>query len=148
LTPASPIVIDDHLVLLLLLGHEPPELRPLGGVVSTTGLWYHRLCRALADSTVTGALSRSLGNVDLHLAGQVVRSVIELPESIGLISLRTLGWPMAELLASGVRLNLLSLEALATAESLGADLCLAASDTNPPLIEAANRRGVSVRIIA
>ncbi len=78
----------------------------------TTGLWYHRLCRALRDQTVTGAMSKSLGNVDAHIASEVVRSVIELPPSIGLTSLRTLGWHMADLVASGSRLNLLSLEDL------------------------------------
>ena len=73
--------------------------------------------------------------------------MIELPESIGLISMRTLAWPMADLLASGVRLNLLSLEALAAAEHAKAALCLAADDDNAPLRAAAERRGVEVRSI-
>jgi hypothetical protein len=73
--------------------------------------------------------------------------VIELPDTIGLISLRALGWPMAQLVSSGVRLNLMSLEALAAAERLDAELCLAAADENPPLCDAAAMRGVPVRII-
>ena len=92
-------------------------------------------------------MSRSLGTVEPQTAAEVVRAVIELPESIGLTSLRSLSWPMAALLSSGVRLNLMSLEALATAEHLGAEICLAAADQNPPLVEAAGQRGVAVRII-
>lgn len=141
------MVIDDHLLVRILLGDEPPDLRPRGAALSTTGLWYHRLCRALADRTVTGAMSRSLGMVDDRIAGAAVSAVIELPDWIGLTSLRTLGWPMAALLANGVRLNLLSLEALASAEHLGAEICLAAADHNPPLREAAAQRDVSVRLV-
>jgi hypothetical protein len=144
---ARAVVVDDHLVLRLLLGDEPAVLRPHGGTVATTGLWYHRLCRALVDHAVIGAMSRSLGNVEAGLASRAVQAVIELPETIELISLRNLGWSMAELLSIGVRLNLLSLEALAAAEHLGADLCLASADENPPLCEAAALRGVRVRII-
>lgn len=142
------IVIDDHLVLQVLLGDEPRELRPRGGAVFTTGLWYHRLCRALADQTVTGTMSRMLGGLDDRAAAKVVRRVVDLPESIGLVSLHTLGWPMGQLVAAGHRLNLLSLEALAAAEHLGAEICLAAVDHNPPLRDAAAERGLAVRLIA
>lgn len=143
----SSVVIDDHLLLQMLLAEEPPDVRPLGAVVSTTGLWYHRLCRALSNPTVTGAMSRSLSDLDAPAARRVVGSVVELPESIGVTSLRSLGWQMAELLTHGVRLNLLSLEALAAAEHLGATICLATVDDNPALRDAAQRRGVSVRLI-
>ncbi len=142
------VVLDDHLLLRLLLGDEPADLRPSGAALTTTGLWYHRLCRALADQTVVGSMSRSLGAVDAHVAAEVIAAVIELPESIGLTSLRSLGWPMANLLSSGVRLNLLSLEALAAAEHLGGEICLAAVDHNPPLREAAKQRNVAVRLIS
>lgn len=43
---------------------------------------------------------------------------------------------MARLLDGGVRLNLMSLEALAAAEQQGAELCLAAVDENPSLLAA------------
>ena len=92
-------------------------------------------------------MSRSLGDVAVHVAEGAVRAVIELPESIGLMSLRSLGWPMADLIAKGVRLNLLSLEALAVAEHLDAAICLAAADDNAPLRAAAEARGVTVRMI-
>ncbi|MGH9185382.1 MAG: hypothetical protein ACRD0U_06160, partial [Acidimicrobiales bacterium] len=75
------------------------------------------------------------------------RTVIELPGSIGLASLRSLGWPMGQLVSGGVRLNLMSLEALAAAEHLDAEICLAEADHNPPLRDAAEKRGVRVRLI-
>ena len=54
---------------------------------------------------------------------------------------------MARLLGDGLRLNLMSLEALSAAERLGAELCLAADDENPQLIAAARRRNTQVRIL-
>jgi hypothetical protein len=141
------LLVDDQLLLTLLLGREPPDLRPDGAAVVTTGLWYHRLCRALADATVTGSMSRQLGHIGEPLAGAAIRAVIDLPESIGLVSLRTLGWPMADLLATGDRLNLLSLEALAAARHLGASVCLAENDDNLPLRAAAARHRVDVRLV-
>lgn len=140
-------MIDDHLLLSVVLGDEPGDLRPDGSGLSTTGLWYHRLCRAVADTTVTGVMSKALGNVDAQVAAGVVAMIVELPEDIGLVSLRSVGWPMARLVAGGARLNLLSLEALATAEHLGATICLAEANDNPPLREAAAQRGVPVRLI-
>lgn len=141
------IIIDDHLLLAVLLNEEPANLRYPGEQVFTTGLWYHRLCRALGDRAVTGALSRSLGRVDPVVATSAVRSATALPETIALLSLRELAWPMARLLDEGVRLNLMSLEALAAAEHQGAELCLAAIDENPQLLAAAATRGTPTRIM-
>jgi hypothetical protein len=141
------VIVDDHLLLQILLGNEPASLRPSGAALSTTGLWYHRLCWALADQSITGSMSRSLGRVDSRIASAAVRAVVELPDTIGVVSLRSLGWPMASLIADGVRLNLLSLEALAAAQMLDAEICLAEADKNPTLLEAAERRGVSVRLV-
>ena len=142
------IVVDDHVLLRMLLDDEPIDLRANGAKISTTGLWYHRLCRALVASTVTGVYSRSLGSADPLLGERALRAVLELPDTIGLVSLRDVAWPMAALLGSGVRLNLMSLEALAAAQHLGAEICLAAIDANPPLIAAAVATGTSIRLIA
>ncbi len=139
--------MDDHLLLQVLLKREPVELRPRGGQLFTTGLWYHRLCRALASPAVTGALSRRLRRADPVVASSAVRAAIALPDTIGLYSLRELSWPMARLLHAGMRLNLLSLEALAAAERQDAELCLATADGNPRLVEAASARNRPVRLI-
>lgn len=64
-----------------------------------------------------------------------------------MVSLRTLGWPMAELLSGGLRLNLLSLEAIAAARFLDAEMCLAAVDRNEALIDAAHTLGLNLRTI-
>jgi hypothetical protein len=77
----------------------------------------------------------------------VVRAVTGLPETVGLVSLRELAWPMARLLDDGIRLNLLSLEALAAAEQLDAELCLASIDQNPRLLAAAGARGMPIRLV-
>lgn len=141
------VIVDDHLLLRILLGEEPPDLRQPGARVFTTGLWYHRLCRAISSRTVAGAMSRMLGSADEVVAAAAVRAIASLPQTISLLSMRDVAMPMAQLVDQGVRLNLMSLEALAAADRLGAELCLAAADENPPLLEAAAARGSPVRII-
>ena len=144
---ADPIVVDDHLLLGILLDVEPSDLRPRGAQVFTTGLWYHRLCRSVNDHFVRGVFSQALGEVDDVVADGAIEALTRLPETIALRSLRDLAWPMARLLDEGVRLNLMSLEALAAAEQLGAELCLAAVHENPPLLAAAAVRGTPIRLI-
>jgi hypothetical protein len=141
------VIVDDHLLLQVLLGEEPPDLRKPGGRIFTTGLWYHRLCRAVSNEVVTGAMSRRLGRANFALAASAIRAITALPSTIGLISLRDLAWPTAQLLQGGVRLNLLSLEALAAAEHHGAELCLAEADENPQLLASAAARGTPTRLI-
>lgn len=143
----STLILDDHLLLRHLLGDEPSSLRPTGATIATTGLWYHRLCRALADDAVIGSMSRRLGAVEAEVAADVIGAVIELPDTIELVSLRSLGWSMGRLVQRGARLNLLSLEALAAAAHLAAEICLAEGDDNEPLRAAAATKGVTVRTI-
>ena len=131
----------------MLLDDEPTALRPRGARVVTTGLWYHRLCRAVSNPAVGGALSRRIGRADPSVGAAALGAVTALPDAVGLLSLRELAWPMARLLDDGVRLNLLSLEALAAAEHLGAELCLAVVDENPQLLAAARSRGTPTRLI-
>jgi hypothetical protein len=140
-------LVDDHLLLRLLLDDEPPDLRLPGTAIATTGLWYHRLCRALADQSVVGSMSKRLGAVGVDVAAGVLAAVVELPETLALVSLRTLGWPMADLVHAGARLNLLSLEALAAARHLSAEVCLAEHDDNEPLHAAARTFGVTIRTV-
>ena len=142
------VLVDDHILLSVLLDDEPEGLRPMGSAIATTGLWYHRLCRALANQAVVGSLSRRLGGIDAAVASDVIASVIELPPAIELVSLRELSWPMGELTYQGIRLNLLSLEAVAAARHLGAEICLAAADDNKPLANIARRLAIPVRRVA
>lgn len=143
----SVALIDDHVLLRLLLDDEPQDLRSPGTAMATTGLWYHRLCRALADRAVVASMSRRLGMVGDDVAAGALASVIELPDAVELVSLRTLGWPMAELVNAGARLDLLSLEALAAARQLSAEICLAEQDDNEPLRAAARAFDVPLRSV-
>ena len=92
-------------------------------------------------------MSGSLGSANPTLGARAIAAITELPDSIGLISLRDLSWTMAEVLADGIRLNLMSLEALAAAEHLDAEVCLAAADENPTLLAAAKQRRLRIRLI-
>ena len=141
------VIVDDHLLLQILLDEEPPDFRIPGARILTTGLWYHRLCRAVSGHEVTGAMSRHLGGADPVVAAATARAITTLPETICLMSLREVAWPMAQLLQDGVRLNLMSLEALAAAESQRAELCLAAADENPQLLDAAASRSTPARLV-
>jgi hypothetical protein len=139
-------LLDDHLLLQVLLA--PDGIGPLvEGPLATTGLWYHRLGRALLASPVLGSMSRRLGDVDEVLAAGAVAAVTTLPDDIELVSLRTLAGPMARLVAEGTRLNLLSLEAVAAANHLGATIHLAADDVNSPLVAEAERRQIAVEVV-
>ena len=141
------VLVDDHLLLAVLLGREPADLRLGDARIATTGLWYHRLCRAVIDSTVVGSMSRRLSGLAPAAASAAIASVVRLPADIEMVSLRTLGWPMAEVLSGGLRLNLLSLEAIAAARVLDAEICLAPADRNEALVDTARTLGVSVRTI-
>jgi hypothetical protein len=141
------VIIDDHILLDVLLGDEPEGLREPGARLYTTGLWYHRLCRAVAQPSVVGAMSRRLGDVDDVVASKATEAITTLPNEIGLISLRDLSWSMAVLLPGIGPLNLMSLEALAAAEHLGAGIRLTERGPNPPLVAAAAVRGVQLVLV-
>ena len=55
---------------------------------------------------------------------------------------------MGQLIGGGARLNLRSLEALAAAQHLTAEICLAEVDANASLQSAAQELGIAVRIVA
>ena len=141
------VIVDDHLLLAVLLGTEPTDLRPVGARLATTGLWYHRLCRALTGPAVVGSISRRLSGLAPAAASAVIASAVRLPADIEMVSLRTLGWPMAELRSGGLRLNLLSLEAIAAARAIDADICLAPADRNQTLMDAARTLGLNTRTV-
>ena len=142
------VLIDDHLLLSLLL--ERPT-RAFDRVcakkrIFTTGIWYHRMCRALEASHVSGALSARFGAAEPAIAGRAIAAAMELPSTIGLVSLRDLSWPMAELLTS-CSANLMTLEALAAARYLEAPVLVAKRNDGPQFRAHAKRLSISVRSI-
>ena len=116
-------LVDDRLLVTVLGGGDPP--RP-SEAVWTTGYWYVRLCRAVLGSTgPAGVLSTSFAAVPEALHAQALRALLELPEEIGLASLRTLG-PLIGQLSRRHQLNALGIEVLAAAVHLEADVYLSA----------------------
>ncbi len=145
----SALLLDDRLLLDRLLGSGSTALRALARrrSIFTSGLWYYRLCHAIRSDTVTGALSGPFAATPFVVKAKAATALLELPDDVGLVSLRVLGPLMAELVERH-RLNALSLEALAAALHLGAAIAIARGSENPTLIEAAEAEGVAVHLIA
>ncbi len=102
--------------------------------VFTTGLWYFRLCQAvLGPGSVSGKLSGPIASLPSTQRAAALRSLLELPEHIGLLSLRDLSPAMAQL-RNRHKLNLLNIEALAAANKLNAKVVLT---SDSPALQAA-----------
>jgi hypothetical protein len=142
------VLVDDRLLRTVLLEREPPMLRRVrrGDPLSTTGTWLHRLCQAVADSTVQGALSGPLAELPADLRSGVTAKLVVLPASIGLVSLRELAWDMGNLVHRHP-LNLIALEALAAARHVGAAICVGTGNVSPRLEAAALAEQVRFRVI-
>ena len=126
-------LIDEKVLSGLLRGQPAPHLHPHEGVY-TTGCWYVRLCQAALSPTVSGVLSGAFTELPPYLRSRAMESLLELPGEIGLLSLRTLAPLIGQLRRRHRKLNLLSIEALAAAVHLDAEVCLGAP--SPPLQEA------------
>ena len=125
-------LVDDRLLATLLAGGDPP--RPQEPVGHTTGYWYVRLCRAVLSSAgPSDVLSASFAALPPATRTQAMQALLELPEEIGLESLRTLA-PLIGHLHQRHRLNALGIEVLAAAVHLQADVYLSAP--SPRLEEA------------
>jgi hypothetical protein len=126
-------LVDDQLLSGILRGAAPP--RP-GSPVFTTGYWYVRLCQAvLGAARRTGVLSGPFALLPPSARERATQALLELPDFIGLLSLRELG-PVIGQLRQRHNLNILGMEALAAAVHLRADVHLSASS---PHLEAALR---------
>ena len=135
-------LIDDQILGSLLRGGDPP--RPAEAVY-TTGYWYVRLCQAvLGASGRDGALSRSFDVYPLEFRDLAIQRLLELPEWIGMESLRTLAPLMGDLRRRHA-LNVLGTEALAAAVYLNAAVFLAAP--SPRLEQALRAEGIDVDVI-
>jgi hypothetical protein len=143
------VVIDDRLLLAVLLRGEPDGITQVRrrGDLYTTGLWYHRLCRAVAGRRVVGTLSGELAGAPPEAAAAVVASIVELPSAIRLISLRDLAWPMGTMVQDH-RLNVMALEALSAARRIRGAICVDQRNAGQPFVEAAAEFGVQVVRIA
>jgi hypothetical protein len=138
-----PLLIDDHLLVRLLAGipTERVDAARAGGALWTTGLWYYRAARAVQSPTITGSLSGELSALSAPHRSQAVRSIVRLPDDVGLLSLREIVPVMSELSLTQ-RLNLLSLEALGAAVHLDADVAVAQENDGRLLREAVSAAGL------
>ncbi len=135
-------LIDDQLVSSVLRGATPNSLGD--AELYTTGYWYVRLCQAvLSASERAGTLSRPFAALPGELRDRAIQLLLELPEDIGLISLRDLAPSMGRLRSTS-QLNILGIEVLAAAKYLGADVFLSAS--SPNLEAALIEEGLAVHV--
>jgi hypothetical protein len=131
------IVLDDRLLieeLLVGLGVE--------GDRYTTTYWYYRACRA-AVAGAGGHLSGPFLGLDGAHQAAAIRSLLVLPESIGLPDPRLTVPVMAELAGRHPHLNLLNLEAAASGLVLGATVLLSVEASRgvlPAVLDAENVR--------
>ncbi len=137
-------LIDDQLLSQVLRGRRPP--RPLAKKdLFTTGYWYVRLCQAVLNADErTGVLSGPFADLSTTLLRKARAALLELPDSIGLMSFRELAPTIAQLRAQH-QLNILSIEALAAATRLDAQVYLSAS--SPLLEQALKIEHLSVRVL-
>lgn len=119
------IVIDDRLLLAALSGTAPADITTAldRGEVFTTGSWYYRLGRAVTAGSGSGGLSGRFQALEEPVRRRVVGALEELPDQIGLLSLRTLV-PVMQALAVSRPLNFLNAEALGAALLLGATIAV------------------------
>ena len=136
-------LVDDRVLSALLQGGALPQPEQ---PVYTTGCWYVRLCQAALNSTVSGTLSSSFAELPPNLVPRALHSLLELPEEIGLVSLRTLAPLIGRLRSRHRQLNLLSIEALAAALHLNAQVYLLTP--SPPLQDALAAEGRQAAILA
>lgn len=128
------IVIDDQVLLAVLSDTAPDDITAAvaNGEVFTTGSWYYRLGRAVTAGTGTGALSGRFQALDISVRQRVWASLEDLPDQIGLLSLRVVV-PVMQALAVTRALNFLNAEALGAALLLDASIAVT---VDAPLLRA------------
>ncbi len=138
-------VLDDHLLRDLLADDLSRQLRALLRThePATTNLYLLRLCRSVVSArggTLTGGWAserrRQLGS-----------RLLALPAEIEVVPMRSLAFRMAEI-ADAHRVSTLGAEAVASAEHLGAPLCVWDGDAGPGIRTAAAAVGARYRTIS
>ena len=126
-------VIDDRLLIEeLLVGLDRRGMR-----LHTTTYWYFRACRA-SVAGAGGHLSGPFQGLSVDEQQRAIASVLQLPETIGLPDSRHIVPLMVAVAGRHPRLNLLNLEAAATAHILHATIWLSpesASGVLPAVLE-------------
>jgi hypothetical protein len=122
------VLLDDHLLRDWLAGPDAALKRAVArSNVTTTNLWYARLCKSAAGHG-GGAL---LGSWSGKERGVVIAGLIALPESLSVTPMIDLAWRMGQLVHEYVGLSTLGSEAVAAAELLGARVLVSSRDDGP-----------------
>lgn len=109
------VVLDDRLLIEeLLVGLGQSEFN-----FHTTTYWYYRACRA-AVVGAGGHLSGPFRELPPLEQQRAIASILQLPEDIGLPESRRVVPVMVDVAGRNPKLNLLNLEAVATARFLNA----------------------------
>ncbi|MHB1710054.1 MAG: hypothetical protein ACYCV7_01425 [Acidimicrobiales bacterium] len=138
----KPALVDDRYLSEILRGTAVPRLESRD--LFTTGYWYVRLCQAvLGGRSISGVLSGPFAGLPDGIRSRATAVVMQLPDAIGLVSLRELA-PLMGGLRRRHSLNVLGMEALAAAEYLDADVFL--HTTSPQLQAALAYEGLSVQL--
>jgi hypothetical protein len=128
------ILVDDQLLSDVVRGERRAKGLPTDAAIYTTGCWYVRLCQAALNvAGRPGVLSGPLAALPCDRQQQALAAILELPDEIGLVSLRRLA-PVIGRLRARHQLNLLGMEALAASVFLQAAVALSAH--SPRLEEA------------
>lgn len=139
------LLIDDQLLAAHLRGL--PVLGARDRPVFTTGYWYVRLCLALGRRTA-GRLSGPFLGLPPDRRRRAMAAVLDLPQEIGLLSLRELGPTISELAQHHRPMNVLTREALAAAVVLEADVLMAEGNENSVLAAGVTREGLHAEFVA
>jgi len=142
---AAVVLLDDRLLIEeLLVGLPWGRRRP---AVYTTSYWYYRACRA-AVAGAGGRLSGPFQQLEADQQERAILSLLELREDIGLPNARQTVPAMAELSRTHPQLNLLNLEAAASAMVLGAEVRLSPAASAGVLPAVLDTNGVSWKTVA
>jgi hypothetical protein len=142
----SAVLLDDRLLIEeLLVGLDWGRRRP---AVYTTAYWYYRACRA-AVAGAGGHLSGPFERLAQPDQERAILSLLELRDDIGLPDPRSTVPVMAEVSRSHPQLNLLNVEAAASAQVLATEVWLSKAASGgilPQVLDAEHVRWRTVEI--
>lgn len=121
-------ILDDHLLRDLLADAVSDDLAAVLAThePATTNLYLYRLSKSVVAAP-GGALTGSWGVERRRALGS---ALLDLPDGIEILPLRSVAYRMAEI-AAQQRVSTLGAECVAAAEALGAPLCVWEGDDGP-----------------
>jgi len=134
--PTSDVLIDDRLLVAHLTGTRIAGRSK--ATLHTTTYWYYRACRA-AVLGASGQLSGPFEGLSELDQSRAIAAMLQLPDDVGLPDPRVLVPAMVEVASRNPQLNLMNVEAVATARLLDARVLLspaAAQGVLPPVLDA------------